>query len=151
MNPNDLTRPSDHRYDHLVTPGPEFLAQEVGQLADPIIDGILQSEGIAIAAGDKGTGKSWLGVDMILSVAHGQAFLGHYPVRRTGRVLMIATEGSVTGWKARTRSQAAGKGIDPEHALDGVDVIFRKSVYVDDAQFSTWLTSRASAYVLIVV
>lgn len=136
-------------YDHLVVEGPDFLTEEVGVTA-PIITGILQSEGIAIAAGDKGTGKTWWGADLILSVAHARPFLGHYPVLRSGRVLVIVTEGSATGWKARMRSQAIGKGVDPEHALDGVAVIFRKSVYLDDAQFIDWLVTRASAYVLIV-
>lgn len=56
-------------------------------------------------------GKSWLLLDMAVSVATGTPFLGHYPVEEPRKVMYYWCEGSKRGLRRRLRSILQSKGL----------------------------------------
>ena len=88
--------------------GADLFAQE---FSPPVfvVDGLLANGATLLAARPK-AGKSWLTLQLALSVAKGEPCLGHFPVIQTGAVLYYALEEStnrthnrlhkLTGWKS---------------------------------------------------
>lgn len=59
-----------------------------------LVRGILTEGAVGFIAGQPKSFKSWAGLDLALSVASGQPFLGHFPVEKPGPVLYIQEEDS---------------------------------------------------------
>ena len=66
-----------------------------------LIEGIWGDENNGILAGEPKSYKTTLALDMAISVASGEPFLGHYPVINPGPVLFVQEENSV--WAMRDR------------------------------------------------
>ena len=62
--------------------------------------------------------KSWLGLDMAVSVASGSACLGAFAVRERGRTLIYLAEDSLSDQRERVRMIAASRGL----TLEGLDL-----------------------------
>ena len=87
-----------------------------------VVDSLLANGTTLLAARPK-TGKSWLTLQLALSVAKGEPFLGHFPVMETGAVLYYALEESdnrthnrlhkLTGWKSGLERISFVYRIDP--------------------------------------
>lgn len=77
-----------------------------------LIQDVLTVGGVGFIAGEPKTYKSWVGLDMALSVATGADFLGHFKVREKGPVLYIQEEDSDGMLKNRAMKVWAGKTID---------------------------------------
>jgi DNA-binding HxlR family transcriptional regulator len=60
--------------------------------ADWLVSGIIPDQGLACVYGAPGSGKSFLALDLALSIATGRPWFGH-PVK-SGKVIYIAAEGS---------------------------------------------------------
>jgi len=90
-----------------------------------LVDGLLTNTGFAMMYGAPGTGKSFIAIDIALSVAHGQAWQGQGV--KQGPVLYIAGEG-IGGfgkrWKAWERHH--GKVDEPDLYLLPTAVNFRE-------------------------
>jgi hypothetical protein len=136
-------------FDDLIVEGPRWRVSAAAGVPK-IIPGVLAASGVGIIAGEPKVGKTWLVVDLALSVANGCALLGQYPVSAAGRVLYVATEGSHDAMRGRFDGLARGKGLDPEKALDSIDFIWRALIVLDD-RFTEWLTTKASMYSLVIV
>lgn len=136
-------------FDSLVEPYRAWAARADDNVP-ALVPGILHSGVLAMLASPPKTGKTWLAYDLMLSIIGGAPFLGRYRVERTGAVLMVASEGVHTDSRDRLAGLARGKGMDPAD-IDGLDIIWRRGVRIDDERFIAWLTARADKYVLIVV
>lgn len=90
-----------------------------------LVDGLLTDTGFTMMYGAPGTGKSFIAIDIALSVAHGQAWQGQGV--KQGPVLYIAGEG-IGGfgkrWKAWERHH--GKADEPDLYLLPTAVNFRE-------------------------
>ena len=90
-----------------------------------LVDGLLTDKGFTMMYGAPGTGKSFIAIDLALSVAHGQPWQGQSV--RQGAVLYIAGEG-IGGfgkrWKAWERHH--GKVDEPDLYLLPTAVNFRE-------------------------
>lgn len=77
-------------------------AQDVVELPEPrwLIDSLLPEVGTFQLYGRPGAGKSFVVQDLLLSVATGEDWLGHFPVGRTGPTVYVAAEG---GWDMGVR------------------------------------------------
>lgn len=75
-------------------PGSSFRRFAPGQyeVADYLIKGILPLHGAAMIAGQYSSGKTFVGLDLALTLIHGTEFLGHRT--KQGGVLWIAAEGA---------------------------------------------------------
>jgi RecA-family ATPase len=58
--------------------------------------------------------KTWIALDLALSILSGQPFLGQYPVARTGPVLLIQEEDPAAILQERLRLIAKAKGMLPK-------------------------------------
>jgi hypothetical protein len=96
---------------------------ELDNLPDPawLVQDILPEGGLAVLYGQPGAGKSFLALDLALSVAAGRAWLGR-PTQRGG-VAYVYAEGAaglkkrIAAWRIRTSSGTAAFRVLP-HALD---------------------------------
>lgn len=76
--------------------GPSFLAdiQCPEQTIQPIIEHILYDQAVLMLAGDPGTGKSLLAIQLALSVATQRPLFNHYAVQKPGLVYYCQFEGA---------------------------------------------------------
>jgi len=74
---------------------PAHLLDERPAAARWLIDGLWADEAVGIVGGEPKTCKSFLVLDMAVSVASGSPCLRHFPVTHSGRVLLYAAEDSL--------------------------------------------------------
>lgn len=76
-----------------------------------LVDGLWGEEAVGILGGEPKCCKSFLSLDMAVSISSGQACLGRYQVRNPGRVLLYAAEDSPRIVKTRLMGVAAARGV----------------------------------------
>jgi hypothetical protein len=79
-----------------------------------MIEGLWSDKSHGIIAGEPKTRKSYVSIDIALSVATGTDCLGHFKVIKPGPVLMIQEEISDAEMRKRLRFIAASKGLGGE-------------------------------------
>lgn len=77
-----------------------------------LIEGLWAREAIGIIGGAPKLGKSWLGLDMAVSVASGLPALGHFPVTDPGRALVYLAEDSLPQVRSRIEGICRHRGLD---------------------------------------
>jgi hypothetical protein len=80
-----------------------------------LIENLWLMEGVGIIGGPPRAYKSWLALDMAVSVASGSPCLGVFPVRSSGPVLIYAAEDSESSLRSRLESIARNRQIDFSH------------------------------------
>lgn len=88
-----------------------------------LIENIWTDKSRGLIAGNPGVGKTWLALDMLLSVASGQLCLGRYPVKQ-GAVLLMEEEASEMNLSRRLHCLAKARGLESS-ALANVHVATR--------------------------
>ena len=68
---------------------------------------------VGFVSGRSKSYKTWLALDLALSLVSGSPFLGRYPIRRTGPVLLIQEEDPSSVLQERLRLIAKAKGMLP--------------------------------------
>jgi hypothetical protein len=81
-----------------------------------VVPGLL-SEGLTILAGKPKLGKSWLALNLALTIAAGGTALGHLPVEPAD-VLYLSLEDRLRRIQDRARKVLAGLDIEPPGAVD---------------------------------
>jgi hypothetical protein len=77
-----------------------------------LVQGILTEGACGFIAGEPKSYKSWVGLDLALSVATGADFLGHFRVHNPGPVLYIQEEDPATTLKNRSAKIWVSKSTD---------------------------------------
>ncbi len=77
-----------------------------------LIDGLWPVEGVGFLGGQPKSCKSWLALDLALSVASGTPALGEYAVSKSGPVLIFAAEDTPAMVRTRLAGLAAARGVD---------------------------------------
>jgi hypothetical protein len=88
-------------------PGPAWLIEE-----------LWGASAVGLVAGHPKSGKTWLALDLALSVASGTPCLGRYAVRQPGRALVYLAEDSLEATRQRVQAMAAHRGL----GLDQLDL-----------------------------
>lgn len=83
-----------------------------------LVEGLWGAESVGVIGGAPKCAKTWLGLDMALSVATGTACLGQYRVPVPGPVLVYLAEDALPVVRERVAGMARHRGLD----LAGVDV-----------------------------
>jgi hypothetical protein len=83
-----------------------------------LIDPLWMSEAVGILGGPPRAYKTWLALEMAVSVASGQPCLGMFPVPLPGPVLLYAAEDSASSLRSRLESIARVRNSD----FDRLDV-----------------------------
>lgn len=109
-----MTGPSDH-------PLPVVLVGQIPHEENTqrwLIDQLWGDSSVGIIGGAPKCSKTWLGLDMALSVATGTACLGEYAVPRAGPVLVYLAEDALSIVRERVAGMARHRGLD----LAGVEL-----------------------------
>jgi hypothetical protein len=80
-----------------------------------LIENLWMAEAVGIVGGPPRSYKTWLALDIAVSVASGSPCLGAFPVCRPGPVLLYAAEDSDASLRARLESIARSRRIDFNH------------------------------------
>jgi hypothetical protein len=83
-----------------------------------LVDGLWGASSVGVIGGAPKCAKTWLGLDMALSVATGTACLGKYTVPEPGPVLIYLAEDALLVVRERVAGMARHRGLD----LAGVEV-----------------------------
>jgi len=77
-----------------------------------LVEELWPEEGVGFLAGHPKSCKSWMAIDIALSVASQTPVVGKYTVRRGGPVLVFSAEDSPSTVRARFAGMAAARGVD---------------------------------------
>lgn len=75
-----------------------------------LIEGLIPKSGTGFIAGKFSSGKSWITQDLVLAIATGTKWLGHFPTDK-GTVLVIDEENAQTLLKSRYDKLLKGRGV----------------------------------------
>ena len=103
-----------------IIPFPTVLAAELGteESEQPWLVETLFSRGVGVIGGMPKSCKTWLGLDIAVSVATATPCLGHYAVHDAGPVLIYLAEDSAVAVRERLKALATLRGLD----VDDVDL-----------------------------
>jgi hypothetical protein len=94
-----------------------------------LVEGLWSDQAVGILGGEPKCCKSFLALDVALSVASGAACLRQFPVRRTGKVLLFPAEDSLSVVRQRLQGIACAAQVDFESLP--VEVITAPSLRLD--------------------
>jgi hypothetical protein len=77
-----------------------------------LVDGLWGDSSVGLIGGAPKCSKTWLGLDLALSVATGTACLGRYAVPRPGPVLVYLAEDALAVVRERVEGMARHRGLD---------------------------------------
>jgi len=87
----------------------------------PVISWLIESLWVdksrGLIAGNPGVGKTWMALEMLLSVSSGLPCLNKYPVK-PGAVLLVEEESSPDNLARRIHCMAKGRGLDDNDLVD---------------------------------
>jgi hypothetical protein len=83
-----------------------------------LVEQLWGDSSVGVIGGAPKCSKTWLGLDLALSVATGTACLGKYAVPRAGPVLVYLAEDALAVVRERVQGMARHRGLD----LDAVDI-----------------------------
>jgi len=86
-----------------------------------LVEELWGASSVGVIGGAPKCAKTWLGLDMALSVATGTACLGKYAVPQPGPVLVYLAEDALPVVRERVAGMARHRGLD----LAGVDIHVR--------------------------
>ena len=108
-----------------------------------LVEGLWSEQAVGILGGEPKCCKSFLALDVAVSVASGAPCLRHFPVRRTGPVLLFPAEDALPVVRQRLEGICAVAGV----AFDSlpVQVITAHSLRLDSAQDRQLLANTVQA------
>lgn len=77
-----------------------------------LVEGLWGAQSVGVIGGAPKCAKTWLGLDLALSVASGTACLGRYAVLRPGPVLVYLAEDALPVVRQRIEGMARHRGLD---------------------------------------
>lgn len=86
-------------------------ADPIGWLAKPV----WPADAYGVSAASKKAGKTWMALDLAVSVSSGTPWLGVYPCDSPGPVLLFLGEGGERKMVRRLRAVASARGLDAEN------------------------------------
>lgn len=119
-NPVEFPTPNAayHEYERRKKMKWSFTSETAAQLLvrpEPKLEWMIENMWVdksrGLIAGHPGVGKTWLALDMLLSVATGQLCLGKYVPNVVGGVLLIEEEASILNLARRIHAMARGRGM----------------------------------------
>jgi len=119
-------------------------AIEAGDGPAWLVDSLWAEEGVGIVGGAPKCCKSWLALDLALSVASGTQALGTYAVPRAGPVLLFAAEDPPATVRSRLAGLALGRGLTLEQLP--IHVILASSLRLDTDRDQARLHETVARY-----
>lgn len=110
---------------------PSALLAEVASGGGPrwLIEQVWAAQGVGLVGGSPKTGKTWIALDLALSVASGTPALGMFPVLDQGRVLIYPAEDRPGAVRDRVEGLCRARGLDL--ALLPLHIVTAESLRLD--------------------
>ena len=146
--------------DDLKSP-PRRFAELLANVKKPrfLVEGIISEGACGFIAGEPKSFKSWVGLDLAISVSTGSDFLNYFRINEPGPVLYIQEEDPLPTLKTRTAKIWSGKSVDKmvlvqENGMLGVEWLpasasekfnpdinasVQKSFTISDEEWLLWL------------
>lgn len=107
---------------------------EVGAERDWHLEGAVEDAPIVLVSGPEKTCKSWMMGDLCVAVALGLSWLGAFPARRSGDVLVLDGEYGEREYARRVARIARAAGRDPAEVLRRVRYVYTPGarIYLGD-------------------
>jgi hypothetical protein len=109
-----------------------------------LIEGLWTEEAVGIVSGQPKLGKTWLALDLALSVATGTPALERYQVARPGPVLLFAAEDSPKALRSRLEGLCSRRNLQIESIP--VNLILASSLRLDTLDDQARLAETVSRY-----
>lgn len=121
-----------------------------------LVKDILAVGSCGFIAGQPKSYKSWIALDLLLSVATGIPFLDHFPIRNIGPVGYVQEEDSLPLLKGRLDKVWPGKQADSIKKIDGqlvweppdprdiprIAAVVRQGITISDPAWQSWLDEQ---------
>ncbi|MDI7267983.1 MAG: AAA family ATPase [Myxococcota bacterium] len=108
-----------------------------------LVEGLWGWPAVGFVAGCPKSLKTWMALELAVSVASGQPCLGRYPVKKRGHVLLYAAEDSAQAIRERVAGIAASRHVDLETL--GVGLITVPSLRLDNEEHRRRLHATLAA------
>lgn len=126
------------------------LPTESDSLTQWLVEGLWSEEAVGILGGEPKCCKSFLALDLAVSVASGSPCLRRFPVQRSGPVLLFPAEDSLAVVRARLAGICTAAGVDFDSlALDVITAPSLRLDTVEDRQRLGDLVERLQPRLLI--
>ena len=109
-----------------------------------LIEGLWTEEAVGIVSGQPKLGKTWLALDLALSVATGTPALGRYQVPRPGPVLLFAAEDPPKALRTRLEGLCSRRNLEIENIP--VNLILTSSLRLDTLDDQARLAETVARY-----
>lgn len=113
-----------------------------------VVEGVLQRGSLSLLSAYGSSGKTWLAVELMLSVATGGRWLGRFPAKRGTATLLDWESGSYELRRRIQRNAIASKLATP---VQGIDFASMPSSYLNGADFEERVTRLARERSLVVL
>jgi hypothetical protein len=106
-----------------------------------LVNGLITDGAVAVIAGEPKTAKTWLALEVAVSVALGDKVMGEFQTRRTGPVVLFLTEDHEASVRARLMSTVLGHAVDPHEATPPIFVKAKATLDLSDPRTLAWLVA----------
>ncbi|MBX3199413.1 MAG: AAA family ATPase [Labilithrix sp.] len=86
--------------------------EQVGRERDWLVEGAIEGTPIVVFSGPEKRGKSWVNIDLTVSIASATAWLGCFRVPKPGTVVVVDGEYGAREWARRANRICAARGLD---------------------------------------
>lgn len=152
----DPGEPPPGRFEDEAPPAAQRRALEIiesaaifAELEEPdyLIDGVIRRASVNEIVAYGQSGKTWFGVNALLSVAAGVPWLGRFACK-PGKVLFVDYESGVYESRRRLKANATALGFA---SVDGVGLISMPSVYMNSPKFEAVMLEACAGRDLVLI
>lgn len=112
--------------------------EKVSGERDWVVEGAIEANPIVVLSGPEKKGKSWMLIDLAISVASGTPWLGTFAVPKPGFAVVLDAEYGANEWTRRAKRLCAGRGLDPCEIL--------RRIRYAEAQYGFMLSKMNGAF-----
>ena len=124
------------------------LGQHIDSTAerDWFAEGAVEDNPVVLLTGPEKSGKSWILADLAVATIAEQKWLGRFPIRRPGQVLVLDAEYGPHEFTRRLTRIARGRGLDPRSITRDLLYVYSVGLYLtkDSERFVALATDLQS-------
>jgi hypothetical protein len=109
-----------------------------------LVEGLWMHQGVGFLFGSPKSLKTWLALDLALSVASRTAALGAYAVAQAGAVLLFVAEDAPVAVRARLAGMATQRGVSLDHLP--IHLVMHRSLRLESPKDQARLAATVAAY-----
>jgi hypothetical protein len=100
-------------------------ASAAGERVPCLVEGLWPVGALGFVAAPPKKGKTWIGLDLAVSIAAGKSFLNHFDAGAPEPVIYLALEGHRAAIRTRVGALAHGHGLNPDTDLARLHFVYK--------------------------